>query len=207
MKLSDGNIGGKLEKEKNCRRTVAGNQPHSETAADKFLLMIAAARLPTVVFFFFFSCFCPQNLIIHVFWETSARPSKGCGKGQQPQGRPGSSLLLTASLSDVSTVFIHYSSVEERCKHSTQASWTWTPPPPRQPRRLDTWPKSASALFVTGQRTCRENTLGLLSLCFLIASWYSEGILCGFSGRKLCYQIGECKKKKKLLQRQTVGMH
>lgn len=154
-----------------------------------FILIIAAARLLIVISFF---CFCQQNLIIHVFWATSTLPSKGCGKGQQPQGRPGSLLLLTASLSDVSTVFIHYSSVE-RCKHSTPASWT-SPPPPQ---RLDTWPASASALFVTGQRTCRENMLGLLSLCFLIASWYSEGILRGFSGRKLCYQIGEGKKRKK----------
>lgn len=76
---------------------------------------------------FLFFCFCQQNLIIHVFWATSTLLSKGCGKGQQPQGRPGSSLLLTASLSDVSTVFIHYSSVE-RCKHSTPASWTSPPP-------------------------------------------------------------------------------
>lgn len=28
--------------------------------------------------------------------ETSALPSKGCGKGQQPPGCPGSSLLLTS---------------------------------------------------------------------------------------------------------------
>lgn len=167
-----------------------------------FILIIAGRS--TSYRHFFSSVFVNKIFSFMFFWATTTLPSKGCGKGQQPQGRPGSSALLTASLSDVSTVFIHYSSVE-RCKHSTPASWT-SPPP----WRLDTWPASASALFVTGQRTCRENTLGLLSLCFLIASWYSEGILRGFSGRKLCYQIGEGKKKKKkikLLRRQTVGMH
>lgn len=55
-------------------------------------------------FDFFFVGFCQQNLTIHVFWKTSALRSKGCGKGQQPQGCPGSSLLLT--------------SVSKRCLHS-----------------------------------------------------------------------------------------
>lgn len=111
---------------------MVGNQRLSERSADMFILIIAAAPLLIVIFF---SVFVYKILSFMFFWATSTLPSKGCGKGQQPQGRPASSLLLTASLSDVSTVFIHYSSVE-RCKHSTPASWTSHPPETRHLARV-----------------------------------------------------------------------
>lgn len=49
-------------------------------------------------------------------------------KGSSHRGVRGPRCYWQASLSDVSTVFIHYSSVE-RWKHSTPASWTHPPPP------------------------------------------------------------------------------
>lgn len=143
--------------------------------------------------FALFFCFRQQILSFMYLGKQVLCLLKVVVKGSSHRGVRGPRCYWQASLSDVSPVFIHYSSVEW-WKHSTPASWT----PPQPPRRLDTWPSSASALFATGQRTCREKTPGLLSLCFLTASWYSEGILCRFFlGRKLCYQMKEGKKKNK----------
>lgn len=80
-------------------------------------------------------------LFIWVFQKTNVsivREStfKGCGKGQQPHWWAGPQLILTASLSDVSRSFIHYS------------SFGWGAiSPTRLPSEIPHWPVSVSALF------------------------------------------------------------
>lgn len=58
-------------------------------------------------------------------------------------------LILTASLSDVSRFFMHYSGID----------WGDDSPQLDFPQRFYTGPVSASALFRLGERTRRENTL------------------------------------------------
>lgn len=126
-----------------------------------FILISVAARLLISTFF------CQQNLIIHVFGETSALPSKGCGKGQQPKGCPESLPLLT--------------SVSKRCLHRLHTLFRREMVKARRrPAGLLLYPPSDSTLgprlrrpcLQPGQRTCRGKyawfTFLMLSFCDLV---------------------------------------
>lgn len=77
-------------------------------------------------------------------------PSKGCAKGQQPQGWAGSQLILTASLSDVSRFFIHYSSAEWWVAGAGGGAAQLD-----FPQRFDTVPCVCVGLACTVRHTCR----------------------------------------------------